>query len=96
MNSGLVGLYALYLIFVGYRGNSTALFTDVSEDAKGFAPFVIAIIILASLKNSDTLKPFITPFIGLALLTFVLKNYTKVAVQVDEIAGTHLAGKNAP
>lgn len=92
MNSGLVGIYAVFLIFVGYRGNAENLLNDVSGDVKGFAPWVLAIIILGALQNVAALKPFVKPFIGLALLSFVLGNYEKVAQQVDQIAGTKLAG----
>lgn len=93
MSFGLVGLYALYFIFVGYNKNASTFFEYVSEDAKGFAPWVVAILILSALRKSDTLKPMVDPFIGLALLTFVLRRYTTVAHQIDEIAGTHLEGK---
>lgn len=93
MSFGLVGLYAIYFIFVGYNKNAGALFTNVAQDAKGFAPWIIAILILSALRKSDTLKPFIDPFIGLALLTFVLNNYDNVAAQIDTIAGTNLEGK---
>lgn len=93
MSYGLVGLYAFYLIFVGYRGNASELFDAISQDAKGFAPWAVAILVLSALRKVDILKPFVNPFIGLALLTFVLRNYETVTSQIDQISGTHLAGK---
>jgi hypothetical protein len=91
MNSGLVGLYGLYLLFVGYHGNTKTLFTMFGQDAKSFAPVVIAVVILAGLNKSDTLKPFIGPFIGLALLTFALTQYGNIAGNVDNLFGTHFS-----
>lgn len=93
MSTGLVGLYALFLVFVGYRGNASQLFQYAGEDAKGFSEWVVAILILRALYQSDTLKPFVKPFAILAILTFVLKNYATVAQQVDEITGTHFGAK---
>jgi hypothetical protein len=90
MAYGLVGLYALYLMFVGINGHASELFKDIGEDAKGFAPWLIAILILRALSNNSTLKPMVTPFIGLAILTFVLKNYGQLVSQVDDITGLQL------
>lgn len=90
MSYGLVGLYALYLMFVGVNGNASTLFTDIETDAKRFAPWLIAILVLRALSNSSTLKPMVTPFIGLAVLTFVLNNYGVIVQQVDEITGLTL------
>lgn len=92
MSYGLVGLYALYLMFVGVNGHASALFTDIETDAKGFAPWLLAILVLRALSNSNTLKPMVTPFIGLAVLTFVLKNYGQLISQVDEVTGLKLPG----
>lgn len=92
MSYGLVGLYALYLMFVGVNGHSSKLFADIEADAKGFAPWLIAILVLRALSNSNTLKPMVTPFIGLAVLTFVLKNYGQLVAQVDDITGLTLPG----
>lgn len=91
MNSGLIGLYALFLIFVGYRGNGQTLFQYVQTDAKGFSEWIVAILILRALYSVDTLQPFVKPFAGLAVLTFILKNYATVAAQVDQITGTTFA-----
>lgn len=94
MSYGLVGLYALYLMFVGVNGHASELFTDIETDAKGFAPWLIAILVLRALDNSQTLKPLVSPFIGLAVLTFVLKNYGTVVKQIDEITGLNLPTGN--
>jgi hypothetical protein len=92
MNAGLVGLYALYFIFVGINGNAKPLMTEVEQDAKSFAPWLLSIIVLKSLYSVDALRPAVKPFIGLALLTFVLKNYSTVIGQIDAITGLQLPG----
>ncbi len=92
MNTALVGLYGLYLVFVGIAGNAGKLKTAVESDAKGFIPFVLAILILKAMYQSQTLRPAVKPFIGLAVLTFTLKNYGKIITQVNAISGLNLAG----
>lgn len=90
MAYGLIGLYGLFLIFVGANGNSKSLKDKITADAKGFAPWLIAILVLRALYSSDTLKPVVKPFIFLALLTFFLKNYGVVVSQINEITGLKL------
>lgn len=91
MSYGLVGLYALYLIFVGVNGNAAPLFQQVEKDAKDFAPWLLSIVVLKALYEVPSLQPAVKPFIGLAVLTFVLKNYNTVVGQVDEITGLNLS-----
>jgi hypothetical protein len=94
MSYGLVGLYALFFIFIGSNGNATKLKDAVSNDAKGFAPWLIAIIILRWMYSSDTLKPIVKPFIFLAVLVFVLKNYGKLVTQLNSVTGLNLPTGN--
>lgn len=90
MSYGLVGLYAVYLIFVGVHGNASPLFQAIQKDLKGYAPWVLAILVLKALYQVDSLRPAIRPFIFLAALTFILRNYTKVSGQINEITGLSL------
>jgi len=92
MSYGLVGLYALFFIFVGSSGKSTKLKDEVSKDAKGFAPWLISIIVLRWAYSNDTLKPVVKPFIFLAVLVFVLKNYGKLVSQINSVTGLDLPG----
>lgn len=92
MSYGLVGLYALFFIFVGSNGNSAKLKDAVAGDSKGFAAWLIAIIIIRWMYSSDTLKPIVKPFIFLAVLVFVLKNYSKLISQLNLISGLNLPG----
>jgi len=85
MSYGLIGLYGLYFVFVGIRGNASQLTSNVAQDGKNFIPWVLAILVLRAMYSSDTLKPIVKPFIGLAVLTFVLKNYGTVVTQLNQI-----------
>jgi hypothetical protein len=82
---GLIGLYAVYFIMVGVHGNAQKMIAQVQDDGKGFVPWIIAILVLRALYGSETLRPMIKPFIALAALTFVLKNYATVAGQVNQL-----------
>jgi hypothetical protein len=82
---GLVGAYALYFILVGIKGNSSKLVALVERDGRGFLPWILAILVLRALYNVESLRPLIKPFIGLACLTFVLKNWDNVVGQLNQI-----------
>jgi hypothetical protein len=82
---GLVGAYALYFILAGIKGNSSALVTLVERDGKNFLPWILAVLVLRALYNVESLRPMIKPFIGLAALTFVLKNWNVVVSQLNAI-----------
>ncbi len=90
MNYALVGLYGLFFVFVGINGHASELIKDIEEDAKGFAPWLLAIFILKGLASSEKLAPVVNPFIGLAILTFVLKNYSTIINEVETITGLQL------
>jgi hypothetical protein len=82
---GLVGLYALYFILVGSRGNAGQMVTEAQNDGKGFIVWILAILVLRALYASETLRPMIKPFIFLAGLTFFLKNYAVISGQVNQL-----------
>lgn len=90
MAYGLVGLYALYFILVGSHGNADAMMTNTQQDGKGFIPWILAILVLRALYSSDTVRPVVKPFIALAGLTFVLKNYATVATQINQLLPTNV------
>lgn len=90
MSAGLVGLYAIYFVMVGIKGNAGELKTAIFTDGKGFLPFILAIIVLRAAYSSDALRPMIKPFIVLAALTFFLKNYGKIIPQLNQITGLKL------
>lgn len=87
MNTGLIGLYGLYLVFVGYKGNTSELLSEFEHDAKGFLPWLISIVVLKSMSENKNLAKFVVPFSGLAILSFSLINYDKIAEQLNTIMG---------
>ncbi len=85
MAFGLIGLYGVYFVLVGMKGNAGKMIANVQADGKGFMPWLLAIIILRALYNVDSLRPMVKPFIALAVLTFTLKNFNTVAAQVNTL-----------
>lgn len=97
MSYGLVGAYAIYFILVGIHGNSSKLVTLVERDGKNFLPWILAILIIRAMYGVEALRPMVKPFIGLAILTFVLKNWNNVAGQLNQILppSVHIPMANA-
>lgn len=93
MAYGLVGLYGLFLIFVGSKGNASQLQTELSQDVKGFSAWLIAILVLRAMYAIESVRPVVKPFMYLAILTFFLRNYDTVVSQIDEITGLKLPTK---
>jgi hypothetical protein len=85
MAYGLIGLYAIYFILVGSHGNAAKLLTQVQSDGKNFMPWLVAILVLRALYSVESLRPLIKPFIGLAALTFFLKNYATIVAQLNQL-----------
>lgn len=85
MAYGLIGAYAIYFILVGIHGNASKMVALVERDGKGFLPWIIAIMVLRALYMSETLRPLVKPFIGLAVLVFTLRNYSTIAGQINDI-----------
>jgi hypothetical protein len=82
---GLVGAYAIYFVLVGAHGNASKFYTLILRDGRGFLPWILAVLVLRGMYTSATLRPFVKPFIALAILTFTLKNYSAVAAQLNAI-----------
>ncbi len=70
-----------YLIGVGWQGNGTKLTSEFGADFKGFAPFLGSVIFLMFLSNTKA-KPLVSPFITLAVITTVLRNFDTVKTEV--------------
>lgn len=85
MSSALVGLYGVYFLLVGVHGNSSKLLTLTEENGQDFLVWILAIIVLAALYHVKAIRPAIKPFIALAALVFVLKNWNTVAAQLNDI-----------
>ncbi|MGC8541035.1 MAG: hypothetical protein ACP5QA_10450 [Phycisphaerae bacterium] len=81
----MVGAYALYFIFVGIKGNAEELAAFVEANGRNFLPWILAILVLRALYTVKTLQPMVKPFIALAVLVFVLRNWNNVTAQLNEI-----------
>ena len=85
MSGLLVGFWGIYLILLGRQGNVNKFLDLAQSDSSGFVPWAIAIGILGGLMQVDTLKPIVTPFVLLVLLTFFLHNYNKIVSQFHNL-----------
>ncbi len=90
MNGLIFGLYGLYAILVAANGNASKLSTTMQSDAKGFLPWAISIAVLSVLYDNENTRPVAKPFIYLAILSFILKNFTQLENQFRRLYG--LAG----
>lgn len=85
MNGLIFGLYGLYAILVATNGNANALQKAIQEDSGGFLPWAISIGVLSVLYDNETTRPVAKPFIYLAILTFILKNFDQIKAQFGEL-----------
>lgn len=85
MTSLFLGLYGVYLIAVGIAGNANQLAAFVGEDAKGYAPWILAIVLIALLNESETTKPLVWPFVGLLALNFFLRNADNIGAELKTL-----------
>lgn len=90
MNTALVGLIGIYAVGVGLHGNAGAAWSAIAQDAQGFVPWLLAVVVLRVAYNSSTLRPLVGPFVGLAVLVYILRYYALFAQQINEIAGSQL------
>jgi len=81
MNAVIVGLYGVYFLAVGITGNGRLLSQYLSDDAKGYAPWILGIIVLAVLSNYEYTADLVTPLMLLFLMSFFLRNFPKIQAQ---------------
>ena len=91
MNALIVAAFGAYFAFVGFRGNSDKFLTLVNEDAKGFAPWAIAVGTLVILNEIPATKQMAKPFLFLMVLSFVLKNFDSMQSEFRKLTGTNAA-----
>lgn len=85
MNELAAGIIGIYFIAVAIKGNGSEAYNLLGEEVKGFAPWIAAVIVIALIGSNKESKPFVMPFIGLALLAFVLKNEQKLTANVTAL-----------
>lgn len=87
MTSTVIALYGIYLLLVGFRGNSATLLDYAKADAPGFLPWIVSLGVLAALNENDTTKPIVRPFLMLLILAFVLRNFETIRSEASKIYG---------
>lgn len=85
MTSLFVGLYGLYLIIVGGRGNAGYLVEYLRDDARGYVPWLMSIIVISILTEYNTTRDLVKPIIGLLMLNFALRNFDTIEAEFKKI-----------
>ena len=85
MSNLLVGFYALYFFMTAYKGDSQKVMGLVQQDAPKFLPWAVVIVVLSMLYNNDKTHKIVEPFIFLAVLAFVLKNFGVISAEFSKI-----------
>ena len=85
MNGFILGLYGVYLLLVGFNGNSQAMVKMLRADAPGFLPWAVSIAVLAAMYENENTRQIAKPFIFLLILTFTLRNFGVLEKQTKEL-----------
>ena len=86
MDGLTIGVYGLYLILVGLKGNAGQLAGKIQTDAPKFLPWIIAIFVLAFINGSSEAGRRITgPFIALLIIAFVVKRFPTLQDQTKQL-----------
>lgn len=75
MNGLILGLYGIYLLYVGMSGKTEAVTTELNQDMPGFIPWALAIVALIVMSQTEATEKMVKPFIFLLILNFVLLNF---------------------
>ncbi len=75
MNGLILGLYGIYLLYVGLSGKTDAATKELNQDMPGFIPWALAIVALVLMAQNDATEKVVKPFIFLLFLNFVLMNF---------------------
>jgi len=86
MPYGLIGLYGLYLVFVGFKGNGQKLTEAIKQDGPGFFPWLIALAVLWFLYKNEKTHQFGVAFAWLIGIGFVLKNFQTLKTEATKIS----------
>lgn len=85
MNGLILGSIGVYSLLVGFNGNGPALVEMGAEDAKGFFPWAISAGVLAFAYEYEYTRPLVGPFLLLAILGFVLRNFEALKSQLSAL-----------
>jgi len=85
MNLIAIMAYGIYALLVGMNGNSRQLVSEFDKDAGGFLPWAISIGVIAVIWEIPATKKLAAPFLLLAVLTFVLRNFDTLRSQFNKL-----------
>ena len=94
MNGLILGLYGMYLVAVGIRGQSDALLGELDKDMPGFIPWVIAIVALIIMAQNEATEKMVKPFVFLLILNFVLMNFGNISNEVKKLRSLSTGSQN--
>ena len=76
-------LFGIWTASVGYHDNSAAAVTFIAGQ-KEYIVWLVAIAILYFLYQVQTLQPVVKPFIVLALVALILKDWKQISGQLQQ------------
>lgn len=94
MNGLIVGTLGIYILMTGFKGNSKKLLDYLQADAPGFFPWAVVIAVLAVASENENTAKIAKPFIGLAILTFILSNFDRLRAEYAQIRDMALNASN--
>ena len=89
---GLIGLYGVYLIFIGFNGNGSKLGTAVKTDAPGFIPWLVAVYVMYFFYKNEKTHNFGVAFAWLIGIGFVVKNFDSIRTELNKIKNISRSG----
>jgi len=85
MNGLILGLYGVYLIVIGVRGETDQLQAKIQTDLPGFIPWALSIVVLIILAQTEATAKVVKPFVFLLALTFVVKNFGNLSAEITKL-----------
>ena len=86
MNGIILGSLGIYVLLVGFNGNGPEAVEMATEDAKGFFQWAVAAGVLAAAYEYEYTRPIVGPFLTLAILGFILRNFDTLKNQLAALS----------
>ena len=86
MNGLILGSLGVYALLLGFNGNGPQAVEMATDDARGFFPWAIAAGVLAFAYEYEYTRPIVGPFLFLAILGFVLRNFETLKNQLAALS----------
>lgn len=85
MNGLIIGLYGLFLMGVGFGGNTNELSKYIKEDFNGFIFWAVGIAVLAVMSEYPATEKIAKPFILLLILNYILSNFDNLKAEYNKL-----------